>query len=138
MFRRRLIFPDLKQHAIRLAREHKAQALLIEDTASGQQLIQTLRVERQMGVPRPTARKPESDKDSRVAGVSAQIEAGQLLLPEEAAWLGEFKAELLGFPNARYDDQVDALAQLMLWVRANQLRPKRALAAPILIRRAPL
>ena len=45
------------------------------------------------------------------------IEAGQLLLPSEAHWLGEFKSELLSFPSCRYDDQVDALSQLLVRVR---------------------
>ncbi len=47
-----------------------------------------------------------------MAGVSGQIEGGQLLLLEDAPWLGEFLTELLGFPNARHDDQADALRQL--------------------------
>ncbi|WP_406701430.1 phage terminase large subunit [Sphingomonas caeni] len=81
--------------------------------ASGFQLIQTFRAEQPQGVPLPIPRKPEGDKQSRMPGVSAQIEAGHLMLPTDAAWLAEFKAENLGFPNARHDDQADALTQLM-------------------------
>lgn len=40
-----------------------------------------------------------------------------MFLPTESAWLGEFKAELLGFRNVRYLDQVDALSQMLEWVR---------------------
>jgi hypothetical protein len=68
------------------------------------------------GVPSPIRRKPEADKKTRLAGVSALIEAGQLFLPREAPWLGEFKHELLAFPSARHDDQVDALSQVLSWV----------------------
>jgi predicted phage terminase large subunit-like protein len=68
------------------------------------------------GVPRPLPQKPEGDKISRLAGVSAMIEAGQLLLPEVAPWLAEFRSELLGFPNSRHDDQVNALSQLLAHV----------------------
>jgi hypothetical protein len=39
------------------------------------------------------------------------IEAGAVLLPSRAAWLDEFRRELLEFPNGRHDDQVDALSQ---------------------------
>lgn len=133
VFRARLAFPDLKRHTITLAREYRAQTLLVEDQASGTQLIQTLRSEQPAGVPLPIARKPEGDKESRMAGVSGQIEAGELLLPEDAPWMAEFRTELLGFPHARYDDQADALSQLMIWVR--QSRAKRrppALVGPIL------
>lgn len=46
------------------------------------------------GVPCPLARNPEQDKFSRVAGVSAMIEAGQLLLPPEAHWLAWARTDM--------------------------------------------
>jgi len=116
VFRERLAFPALKRAAIRLAREHQARTILVEDHASGTQLIQALRSEQPAGVSLPIARRPTNDKISRVAGASGQIEGGQLSLPHDAPWLAEFKSELLGFPNARFDDQVDALTQLISWV----------------------
>ncbi len=120
VWRRKVEFPDLKRNAIRLARDHRANVMLVEDQASGTQLYQTLLNEGPRGVPRPLARKPEADKKTRLAGVSAMIEAGQLLLPREAAWLAEFKQELLAFPSGRHDDQVDALSQLLIWVGLQQ------------------
>jgi predicted phage terminase large subunit-like protein len=42
---------------------------------------------------------------------------GSVLLPKDAPWLEEFRAELLSFPG-RHDDQVDALAQGLAWHRA--------------------
>lgn len=133
VFRRRLLFPELKAAAIRLARTHGATDLLVEDQASGSQLIQTLRSEQPCGVPHPIARRPEGDKYSRMAGVSGQIEGGQLLLPEVAPWLGEFLTELLGFPNARHDDQADALTQLMSWVMIFGPAESDSVAGPILV-----
>lgn len=117
--RRRMQFPELLKTASALAREHKATAMLVEDAASGAQLIQTLRVSVERGVPVPIPCRPEGDKISRVAGISAMVEAGQLILPTDAPWLAEFRSELLAFPNARFDDQVDALSQLLIWVRRN-------------------
>lgn len=35
--------------------------------------------------------------------------------------VGRVKSELLGFPNARYYDQVDALAQLLTWIRSKEI-----------------
>ncbi|GGE98443.1 phage terminase large subunit [Sphingomonas prati] len=118
VWRRKVEFPDLKKNAIRLARDCDASVMLVEDQASGTQLIQALRHEEPRGVPRPIARRPETDKNSRVSGISAMIEAGQLLLPREASWLAEFTREVLAFPSVRHDDQVDALSQLLAWVRA--------------------
>lgn len=120
VFRQKLNFPELKASVIRLARQYEATVLLIEDQASGLQLIQTLRAEAPSRVPHPIARRPESDKLSRMQGVTGQIEAGQLLLPRDAPWLAEFKTELLSFPSGRFDDQVDALTQLMAWVLRDQ------------------
>ncbi|MFC4595534.1 phage terminase large subunit [Sphingobium tyrosinilyticum] len=134
IFRQKLAFPELKRHAIRLAREHGAHNILIEDQASGTQLIQTLRSEQPRGVPLPIARRPEGDKYSRLAGACGQIEAGQLFLPEEADWKHEFIKELLAFPNGRHDDQADALSQLMNWaLRNNDEDLPVFLAAPIVI-----
>lgn len=132
VFRRKLDFPDLKRNALRLAREYRADVLLVEEAASGYQLIQTFRAEQPQGDPLPIARKPEGDKQSRMAGVSAQIEAGHLMLPTDAAWLAEFKAELLGFPNARHDDQADALTQLMSWALRHAGEDQVCFGAPIM------
>ena len=120
VWRRKVEFPALKKAVISLAREYGARSLLVEDQASGQQLIQTLRNEQPNGVPRPIARKPEADKRTRLAGVSAMIESGQLRLPPDAPWLADFQSELLAFPSCRHDDQVDALSQLLIWVDRQQ------------------
>jgi predicted phage terminase large subunit-like protein len=115
VFRAKLTFPELKIAVIELARRYLARTLLIEDAASGMQLIQALRADRPTGVAQPVPRRPDGDKYSRMAGVSGQVAAGQLLLPPDAPWLGSFKNEILGFPNVRHDDQADALTQLMGW-----------------------
>ena len=115
VFRQRLTINGLQEHAIRLAREYRARELLIEDAASGIQLAQLLRRDEPSGVPWPISCKPEADKKSRMAGAAARIEAGQLILPEEAHWLASFKSELLAFPSGRFDDQADALSQLINW-----------------------
>jgi predicted phage terminase large subunit-like protein len=118
VWRGRVEFPDLKHKVVDLARVHNASTLLIEDKASGQELIQTLRSEQHHGVPLPVPRTPATDKRSRAEGVSSMVEAGQLFLPREAHWLGELKSELLAFPSGRFDDQVDALTQLLEWLRS--------------------
>lgn len=63
VFRARLEFLELKQAVIDLARKYDAKVLLIEDQASGQQLIQTLRAESPQGVPAPIPCRPELDKN---------------------------------------------------------------------------
>ena len=132
VWRGRLEFPDLKRKAVELARLHGARTILIEDKASGQQLIQALRSENLAGVPNPIARNPELDKYSRAAGVSSMVEAGQVFVLAEAHWLADFRSELLAFPNCRHDDQVDALAQLLDWTRRGWMHEPTENAGPIL------
>ncbi len=57
-----------------------------------------------------------------MAAQTNRIEAGELILPENAPWLAEFERELLAFPGGRHDDQVDALAQLLRWSGKRQPR----------------
>lgn len=87
--------------------------LLIEDKASGTQLIQMLNAQRDHHGYKFAIEsvKPDTDKVSRLMGVSAYIENGALRFLQEAAWWPDFKKELLGFPNSKYKDQVDALTQ---------------------------
>ena len=87
--------------------------LLIEDKASGTQLIQMLNAQRDHHGYKFVIEsiKPDTDKVSRLMGVSAYIENGTLRFLQEAAWWPDFKKELLGFPNSKYKDQVDALTQ---------------------------
>jgi len=115
VYRERLTIHALVEQVTRLARQYRAHDLLVEQAASGIQLMQLLRKDEPRGVPWPISCRPETDKISRMAGASARIEAGQLLLPEDAHWLASFKSELLAFPSGRYDDQVDALSQLINW-----------------------
>jgi predicted phage terminase large subunit-like protein len=114
--RERLLFPDLKKKVAALAARHRPGAILIEDAASGTQLLQELHANRGEVV-RPTACKPEGDKASRFAGASNRIEAGEVILPQDAPWLADFLHEVLAFPNGRHDDQCDALSQLLIWAR---------------------
>jgi len=37
-------------------------------------------------------------------------------LPENAPWLAIYLTELLGFPNAPHDDQVDSTSQALNWL----------------------
>src|SRR3954471_22727901 len=49
------------------------------------------------------------DKAVRAQSIRARMSMGGLYVPESASWLAEFEHELLRFPAAVHDDQVDAL-----------------------------
>lgn len=113
VWRDKVDYPALRKTILNLATVHHAQHLLIEDQGAGTSLVQELN---QLGLP-AIARKARDSKVARLAAASSYIEAGQMRLPKEAPWLAEFEAELLGFPGARHDDQVDSLSQYFGWVR---------------------
>jgi phage terminase large subunit-like protein len=49
---------------------------------------------------------------------------GAIWFPKDAPWLNSLKAELLGFPNVKHDDQVDSISQALSWLklrRQNQI-----------------
>jgi len=117
VFKRQLDFPALLRQVQMQAERFSPDILLIEDAASGQQLIQMLEQSPLSGVPRPIARKAEVDKKTRMSACCAQIERGELILPKDDHWLAEFECEILAFPNGKHDDQADALSQLLAWVR---------------------
>jgi predicted phage terminase large subunit-like protein len=114
VFRKRLGYPELRR-AVREQSELFAPAvILIEDKASGTQLIQDLIAE---GLSTVTRFAPAGDKVMRLHAQSATIENGFVRLPESAPWLGDYLAEFMAFPNGRHDDQVDSTAQALAWAK---------------------
>jgi len=71
--------------------------------------------------------RADSDKVARALPMQARLEAGQVFFPKKACWLHDFEEELLMFPNAKHDDQVDAFAYIskMLESQTNE-KPKSA------------
>lgn len=114
---RRLEYPDLKNLVVKQAEAFSANVVLIEDKASGQQLLQDLR--RSTVLPL-VAIMPERDKITRASAVSAMIESGVVSLPKQAAWLTDYESEMLTFPNSTHFDQVDSTTQFLNWLRNKQ------------------
>jgi predicted phage terminase large subunit-like protein len=112
VYREKLIYPDLKRMVIQLKNQYAPHKVLIEDKASGTQLIQDLRREGHLQVT-PYEAPPQMDKILRLHSRSALIEAGKLILPASAPWLVEYERELMGFPGAKFDDQVDSTVQAL-------------------------
>lgn len=110
IYRERLQYPDLKRAVKDLAERDQPKEIMIEDKASGIQLIQDLRRETTLPI---IAIEPEGDKISRAFGQSALVEAGLVYLPESAPWLPDFESEIRAFPAGDYADQVDQLTQYL-------------------------
>jgi predicted phage terminase large subunit-like protein len=113
VFRRKLNFPQLKRSVCELADLYHADVVLVEDKASGTSLIQQLRADGFSKV--EAAPSLDGDKIMRLHAQTAKIEGGFVLFPKEAPWLDAYVHELVGFPNAKNDDQVDSTVFALAW-----------------------
>jgi predicted phage terminase large subunit-like protein len=111
--RERLEYPELKRKVIAIYRKWRNACsrfeLVIENKGSGMSIIQDLEREGISAI----AVDPEGDKAMRMNAQTARIEAGSVLLPRQAGWLDDFRAEILPFPTGRYSDQIDAFSQAL-------------------------
>jgi predicted phage terminase large subunit-like protein len=114
VLRRRMEYPELKRAVREQCQAFGANVVLIEDKASGTQLIQELV---QDGLHAVTRYQPQSDKIMRMHAQTATIENGFVHLPKEAGWLAEYVHEMTAFPRGRHDDQVDSTAQMLDWFK---------------------
>ena len=118
----RLKLPALIKKVYQLAARFGASGVLIEDIGPGTSLIQSLGRVRQFDV---IPIRPKGDKRHRVDQVSVMFEAGQVFIPMNAPWTAEFLSEILGFPNGKFDDQVDSMTQFLIWQRDRERRRPR-------------
>jgi predicted phage terminase large subunit-like protein len=114
VWRERVDYPNLKRAVQRQHDLYKPNAILIEDNASGTQLIQELRTAG-LSVVEPC--KPSQNKIMRLNQQTDLIESGRVYLREQAAWLANYLQEFKTFPKSRYADQVDSTSQALKWIK---------------------
>lgn len=113
----KLEYIDLERKINETARKWDATAIIVEDAGNG-----TTYIQKNMGyAPAPIIRIPTGNKSKewRFDAVTPAIEGGEVFIPKEgqADWLEHYLDELLAFPNAPNDDQVDATSQYLEWAR---------------------
>ena len=118
VFRKKCDFPHLKRAVREQAALHQATVVLIEDKASGTQLIQDLQYE---GMHEVKGYTPQAgaNKEMRLEAQTPKMENGFVFLPHAAEWLEDYLHEMTTFPAASYDDQVDSTAQALHWISLN-------------------
>lgn len=85
---------------------------VVEDKANGPAIIAALGSE----IPGIVPYTPKGSKTARAYAVSPLFEAGNVLVPplsDEYPWVRHYLEELLSFPNAPHDDQVDSTTQAL-------------------------
>lgn len=100
-----------------IARYPKAVGILIEDTALGPVIKQTLQHTIRGLIPI----KPKGSKRSRLEAVQPLFMGNNVHLPERMdgtkdRWVWEFVTELTSFPKGAHDDQVDAASQAIAFL----------------------
>lgn len=98
----------------------KALKKLVEDKANGTAIIQTLK----KSISGIKAITPKESKEARAYSITPLWEAGNVFIPDPktAAWVKDFEAEILSFPSAAHDDQVDAMTQALAELKTSTLK----------------
>jgi|SRR5579872_89412 len=120
---KKLDFPRLIQWIKALVDIYGIQGLLIEDQASGQSVIQTLRQHSRIPVI-PIKVGRGQDKESRVHAIAPFLESGRVVM-NKFIGLDTLLDNLLGFPNAAHDDLTDAFTHLITYLVRPGLSLKR-------------
>ena len=129
VFRARLNYPELKREVKAQSERYRVDTILIEDKASGTQLIQDLKAD---GVYRVKAYEVPAgtDKVMRLHAQTPVFENRRVLLPKTAPWLGDYLNELLSFPGSQYCDQVDSTTQALDYLKLNPMMWKQPRLIP--------
>jgi predicted phage terminase large subunit-like protein len=114
--RARMDFPTTLRMVRSLSAKYpNAHQKLIEDKANGPAVIDSLKNELSGLI----AVEPNGGKEARANAVTADIEAGNVHLPDPsiAPWIHDYIEEFANFPNGAHDDQVDATTQALIRLR---------------------
>jgi len=101
-------FPTTLQAIINMRMKHPVNAVFIEDKANGSAIISMLRKQMDSIIDI----NPEGGKVARVNAIAPLYESGNVYIPEKE-WTNDYVNELVGFPNSKNDDEVDATSQAL-------------------------
>jgi len=106
LLRERMDYPTLRDCALSHCRTQRASLVLVEDAGLGTALVPELNNE---GI---VARgvKPQHSKQMRLQLQLGKFRDREVCLPEGGHFVPGLVAELLAFPNGRFDDQVDSIS----------------------------
>ena len=110
MIRERLEAPDIIPLLKKTMIQHELDYIGVERAGFQIALIQLARRE---GIAIKEL-KADRDKITRAMPLSAKMEGGQVYFKRNAKWIDDLQRELLQFPEAEHDDQVDALSYSIL------------------------
>lgn len=109
--RARLTFTQTVDRLYQFHKAHPgATKIIVEDKANGPAVVNALKLK----IPGIVERSPGQDsKMSRLMAVSGVIEAGNVILPRHAPWVGDYVEEHAAAPHGAHDDQIDQTTQAL-------------------------
>jgi predicted phage terminase large subunit-like protein len=112
LYREKVEFPELRRQVAQQADFWQPSEIYLEDKASGQSLVQELKVATKYPV---IPVKVDRDKETRASAVTGYFESGRVFFPrtETATWVTYLEDELASFPAGLHDDCVDAISQAL-------------------------
>jgi predicted phage terminase large subunit-like protein len=106
-------YPALIREAERMQAMYQPKYLLIEDAASGQSLLQSLR---EKGL-RPIAIPPSKDKTWRAHEATKLMSVVEVAMPDaNLPWKHKVIEQCADFPNVEHDDIVDSVTQTLVFL----------------------
>ena len=117
---------QVKLLTLRFPKAHKK---LVEAKANGHAVVDTLK----KTISGLTLVEPDGGKEARANAVEPIFDSGNVWLPhpEEEPWIEDYVDELLAFPAAKNDDQVDTTTQALHYLRRGNLNRLRAAMANV-------
>lgn len=109
----RLEFPALCRFVITNVSAHgysDKSIIRVEPKASGKSLVQQIKSETGLNI--TESANPEKDKIARATEITAKLESGRVKLIR-GAWNETFLNEVCTFPNAKHDEAVDVLVEIV-------------------------
>jgi len=106
-WRKQAPYPEQRAALKRLAGRYPQGPILVEDKASGKQVVDELKAE--FG-DRLESVSPKGDKVARAEAAVPRLEEGRVFVPmaEVAPWVVSWLDEVTDFPDATHDDRVDS------------------------------
>jgi predicted phage terminase large subunit-like protein len=124
--RGRWSFPQLRAAAKEQYNMYKPDRIIIENKASGQSLLQDLKLN---GLP-VLPFQPDRDKVARAHAVSGIVERQRVWLPLGKKFAAELLQEALEFPKGAHDDAVDSMVMALLYLRRRYQLTQEAVNQP--------
>lgn len=142
--RGQVLYPYLREAVKMQAERDRADYVIIEKKSSGHQLIDEFNIEYARGLHswkviewQPAGQKGSVGRRAYAEEVTDFCAKGRVHLPSEyflrragSHWLTEAETEIFSYPDGQTDDIVDALCQLIYYVRGREQAAMMFLAQP--------